>query len=343
MLDVASACANERKRGQHRDTIRCMSDAVQQRSPNRTASLLVCAALVLAVGVAWLMNGPAPESVDAGLPKDPPPLALPSSLADDSDVAKAAVRLATGDLEGANTGFVTAVAEAPDDVVAQTGLILSRWRSTGPRSVERDLAQLTKEYPDEAFPALHLGLTRVLINEDTTARQALGDARRLGWEQSDETGLRLARLADDMLHPTAFRGYLPVLVRAQEVRSPADRTLVTQLLDAIERDDRPAAAEIGAKLTASSDPMAQAAGIVGEFSKDETAATADRLQELASGPGVPPPARTRATLMAGMATMWSGDGKSAGCKLIAVAAAPSADASGRRFAQPIERELCAAS
>lgn len=320
-----------------------MSDVAASRTALRRERLplaVVLVVVVAAAGLAWWMTGPAPAPVDEGLPSDPPPLALPNEVPERSPVAAAAARLATGDLDAARRGFVAAVAEAPDDVVAQTGLILSRWRSTGPRSVERDLEQLVNEYPEDAFPVLHLGLVRLMLQQDATARGSLRAARSMGWAAGDETGLRLARLADDLLHPGAFRGYLPVLVQRAEVGA-AQRTELGALLAAVTRDDRPRALRAAEELERSADPFARIAAIGGRFTKDDPAETARLLDDVATDRNVPKAARHRATLLAGMAGLWGGGDRDAGCARIARAAAAGSDDATRRYARPIAAELCA--
>lgn len=313
--------------------------ADESRSNPRVLAWLLGLGVVIAVAVAWWMSGSAPKGVNEGLPKEPPPLALPSGISPRSELAQAAARLATGRLEDASKRFTALVADDQDDVVAQTGLILTRWQRTGPRSVERDLNQLAKEYPDAAFPLAHLGFVQVMLGDGTTARASLRGARELGWAAATPTDLRLARLADDMLHQDGFQGYLPVLVHADEVPKRDQRAL-TALLGAVERDDRTAATVQSAKLRASGDPMSRLAAIVGAFSKDDTDATASDLRAMAEAPSVPATVRNRARLSAGLADMWGGGSREDGCLLIRSAATRTSDVATRRAAVPIASELC---
>jgi hypothetical protein len=303
------------------------------------APLVLMVLVVAAVGVAWWMTGPSPKGVNDGLPKQPPPLALPSDTPARSDLGQAAARLATGQLTSASKRFTTLVARDPNDVVAQTGLILSRWQSTGPRSVERDLNQLTKEYPEDAFPAAHLGFVQMMLGEERQARATLRAARGAAWQAGSTTDLRLARLADDMLHQAAFRGYLPVLVHADEVR-PADQRDLTALLRAVERDDRIAAARLSRTLRASPDAMSRVAGVAGAFTKDDSDVTASDLRRMATASSGDATVRNRARLLAGLADMWGGGSRASGCRLIRSAATRTSDIATRRAALPIASELC---
>ena len=116
----------------------------------RSRLLRVVLAVVIAVALvvlAAVLVGPQPKSADAGFPDRPPPLALPSDEPKDSLLARAAAQLAEGKLPAARLAFTDVVAGDQDGVAGQVGLVLSRWRSTGPESVERDLRQLTLEYP----------------------------------------------------------------------------------------------------------------------------------------------------------------------------------------------------
>lgn len=342
-LDRFDACAMERKcRHLMRDprgTMHPMTRAAtESRSVSRPA-LALGAALLVAVGIAWWMTGAPPESVDSGLPTDPPPMALPEDLDTKSGVAIAAGRLATGRLEDARTRFIDEVAERPDDVVAQTGLILSRWRSTGPRSVERDLAQLAREYPEDAFVAVHLGLVQTMLEDGRVARTTLTAARDLARRDDSPTGLRLARLADDVMHPGAFRGYLPVLVRSSEVAT-ADRGAMAKLLAAVERDDR---AEVGARAKAlrrSSDPMSKVAGIAGAFTKEDPIATARALETAATAAGATKESAARARFLAGLARAWSGRDRELACEAIEAATGSQVPAGTRLLAAPVAKELC---
>lgn len=343
LLDHFDACAMKRNScvaaRVGRGTMPAMTNPAPstRRMPHPAALLAV--AVVVAVGVAWWMTGAPPETVDSGLPSDPPPMALPAELDADSTVAVAAGRLAAGRLEDARERFIDEVAERPDDVVAQTGLILSRWRSTGPRSVERDLAQLAREYPEDAFVALHLGLVQTMLKDGDTAQVTLAGARDMARRDDTPTGLRFARLADDVMHSGSFRGYLPVLVRAIEV-APAHRATVTRLLAAVERDDRVEVARLARELDDSRDPMARVAGAAGGFTKDDPLATASRLEALADERGATEQSTARATLLAGLARAWSGRDRDGACELIEASTSAGADVATKRLAAPIAAELC---
>lgn len=300
------------------------------------ASLTTVAALV---GVAWWMTGPAPKPADAGVQGTPPPLVLPSGTAKDSGLARAAASLATGDLVAARQRFVDVVASSPDDVAAQAGLILSGWTSVGPRAVERDLAQLVREYPESSVAVVHLGLVQGALRDTRPARASLRSGVELGRAEGDATGLRLARLADDLLHPRAFSGYVPVLVEESEV-GVADRRTVHRLLAAVARDDRVAAARLGTALARSGVGLVQVAGAAAQFDKDDPAATAARLDAVVARRGGDRTVADRARLEAALATLWDGGDRSAGCARLRTVTAPSADAATRRIAAPIARELC---
>ncbi len=307
----------------------------RSRPAVRLGASVFAAALLVLVAVA--MVGPSPKPADAGFPKQPPPLALPSDTPDDSPLAKAAVQLASGDLDGARSEFTNVVAEDQDGVAGQVGLVLSRWRSTGPVSVERDLRQLVREYPDSALAALHLGLVQSLLEDPRASRQSLRDAVRLGHAAADPTSLRMARLANDLLHPDAFKGDLPVLVAPNEVPA-GDRAQVRALLGAVQRGD---ALEVRTR----SEALAGSRGLTGVavvaagFDKDDPDAVVDRLDAIARG-REPAAVRDRARLMATLAELWGGGERAAGCTALQTSTRTSVDAGTRRLAVPIESELC---
>lgn len=303
----------------------------------RIVAVLVLAGLVIALAT-WQV-GPRPKAADSGFPKEPPPLVLPTGTAKDSSLGRAAALLATGNLGGARAGFTDVVADEPDGVAGQVGLVLARWRSTGPQSVERDLAQLTREYPDSALASLHLGLVQTLLGEQRAARATLRDALQLGRDAGDPTSLRMARLADDLLHPTAFKGAFPVLVQATEVRA-ADQPSLRRLLAAVTADDAAAAAGEAAKLARSSDAMSRVAAIAAQFDKDDAAATTARLDAIATTAKAPGPARDRARFLSALAGLWGGGDRAQGCAVLRASTSPATDAGTRRLAVAIAGELC---
>lgn len=338
-----------RTRVQHaRDTIGRMHDAAPPlpdaddppAGARRNVLRLVVPVLAAAVlvGVAAIMVGPAPRDADSGFPKQPPPLALPSDTADDSALARAAADLANGDLDDARRGFTDVVADDQDGVAGQVGLVLSRWRATGPVSVERDLRQLVREYPESALVVLHLGLVQALLDDPRASRQSLREAVELGREAADPTSLRMARLANDLLHPDAFSGDLPVLVAPAEVEADV-RVPVRRLLDAVQAGDVEQAAEVVNEL-GEVDGLARVAVAASRFDKDEPADTVVRLTEVALDPAEPKPVRDRARLMATLADLWGGGDRDEACGELATSAGPRTDAATRRLAQPIETELC---
>lgn len=301
--------------------------------------LAALAAAGVLVAVAVLMVGPAPRPADEGLPKAPPPLALPTGVADDSALARAATQLAAGELDEARAGFTDIVAEDRDGVAGQVGLVLSRWRTTGPRSVERDLSQLAREYPEDSFVALHLGLVRSVLGDDRAAREALRDARELGHDAADPTSLRMARVADDLLHPEAFRGPMPVLVAPAEV-AEADRATLRLLLDAVAAGDRRGVAERAPKLASSDDAMSRVAAVTAGFDKTDPDATVDRLEAIAADAEVPAAARDRARMLAALGHAWGGGDRDEACTSLRRSTAAASDPGTRRLAAPISAELC---
>lgn len=329
------------------DTIGRMDDAAPTSSPaqrpaqgRRHAAVRVGAPVLVAavlVAVAVFMVGPRPERADAGFPKQPPPLALPSDTPEDSTLAKAAVQLAAGQLDDARLGFTDVVAEDQDGVAGQVGLVLSRWRSTGPVSVERDLRQLVREYPDSALAVLHLGLVQSLLDDPRGSRQSLREAVRLGQAAADPTSLRMARLANDLLHPDAFAGDLPVLVAPDEV--PArDREQVRLLLTAVQHGDARRVRSIATKL-AGATGLVRVAVVAASFDKDDPQVVVDRLDAIATGQE-PAPVRDRARLMATLAELWGGGARAAGCTKLATSTRDGIDQATTRLARPIETELC---
>lgn len=295
------------------------------------------AAVGLLVLVAVAMVGPSPKPADAGFPKQPPPLAVPSGTPDDAPLAKAAAQLAAGELDAARSGFTDVVAEDQDGVAGQVGLVLSRWRSTGPVSVERDLRQLVREYPDSALAVLHLALVQAVLDDPRASRESLRETVRLGHAAADPTSLRMARLANDLLHPAAFQGNLPVLVAPNEVPA-AVRTQLRAMLEALQNGD---ALEVRAR----SEALAGSRGLTGVavvaagFDKDDPDAVVDRLEAIASS-REPAAVRDRARLMATLAEMWGGGERGVACTALATSTRTSVDASTRRLAIPIETELC---
>lgn len=311
---------------------------VRSRFPLVALAAIVAVALV---ALAVVMTGPRPRPADDGLPTSPPPLAVPSDVSETSALAKAAALLAAGQLEAANDAFVDIVAQDQDGVPGQVGLVLSRWSATGPVSVERDLRQLAAEYPDDAFVALHLGLVQGLLGEQRAARVTLADARRLGRAAADPTSLRMAILADDVLHPKAFRGPMPVLVRPAEVRA-ADRPLLTKLLAAVNAGDRTSADALRARLRRSGDPLVGVAVAAAAFDKASPEETVDALDALAGDTPQVPEVRDRAGFLASLARLWGGADRTDGCVALERSTRPGVDAATRRLATPIHKELCAA-
>lgn len=301
-------------------------------------ALLVLAAAI--VGLAAWQVGPRPKPADAGLPKQPPPLALPSDIPETSPLARAAAQLATGNLELARAGFVDVVADDQDGEAGQVGLVLSRWRATGPVSVERDLRQLAREYPESALVALHLGLVQLVLGEQRAARESLRGALELGRDAADPTSLRMARLADDLLHPQAFQGTLPVLVQPAEVPT-ARRAAVAGLLEAAAAGDRRRAARLAAGLDRTGPAMARVAAAAAAFDKGEPQPAVDRLSRLAGNRTIGPEVRDRARLMATLAELWGGGDRAVACDRLARSASPATHAGTRRLAGPIHAELCA--
>lgn len=298
-------------------------------------ALLVAAALV---AVAWWMTGPAPTPVDAGLPKSPPPMTVPVGAGDDAPIAAAIQRLDDDDFAAATSAFTTLVAATPEDPVAQTGLILSGWRSDGPIAVERDLAQLADEQPESAYVALHLGLVRILIGENDDAEASFAAAVAAGRAAGDPTSLRTARLADDLLHPDGFRSYVPVLIQAADLPS-ADRPALGRLLTDIAREDRRGAATEAKRLAASTSPMARIAALVGQYEKGKEAALQVQLEPYVAATQ-PAPVRSRALLHQALAQLWSGSDRDRGCALLDRAMGPTADDGSKRLAASISQRLC---
>jgi hypothetical protein len=325
---------------------RVMQDALEpppaapsgiSRSPiARLAGLLLLAGLL--VGIATWQVGPKPTPADAGLPASPPPLVLPSDEPDSSPLARAAAQLATGKLDDARRGFTGVVADDREGEPGQVGLVLSRWRSTGPISVERDLQQLAREYPESAYVALHLATVQLLLDDPRAARETLRTAHELGVAAADPTSLRMARLAEDLLHPDTFRGTMPVLVQVGEV-APEHRAATRQLLAAVASGDRKAITRIAGRLERSGDAFARVAATAARFDKGEPDATIEALERIARG-DVPAAARDRASFLATLATLWSGGTRAPACERLA-SLARTADVDTRRLAAPIHRELCA--
>ncbi|MBC7462024.1 MAG: hypothetical protein H7287_11730 [Thermoleophilia bacterium] len=318
-----------------------MTTTEQQAAGNGGTAWRLLGAVVVAaalVAVAWWMTGSAPSPVDTGLPKSPPPMSLPVGTATNTPVAAAIQQLDDGKFVAATSAFTTLVANAPADPVAQTGLILSGWRSDGPIAVERDLAQLADEQPESAYVALHLGLVRILIGENDDAELSFRAAVQAGRAAGDPTSLRMARLGDDLLHPDGFRSYVPVLVQAGDVPA-ADRPALGRLLTDIERDDRGGAAKESQLLAKSASPMSRIAALVGLYEKGKEAELQAQLAPYA-GASQPPAVRSRAQLHQGLAQLWSGSDRDRGCRLLAQAMGPTADDSSRQLATSISKRLC---
>lgn len=322
------------------DALASPQDSESDRAPGRLVrAVAVLVGACALVGVAALMVGPAPKPADEGFPDAPPPLALPGEVAEGSELARAAARLAAGELDAARAGFTDVVAEDRDSEAGQVGLVLSRWRTTGPISVERDLGQLAREYPDSAFVALHLALVQGLLGEPRASRSSLREAVALGRDAADETSLRMARIADDLLHPDAFRGDMPVLVAPAEVRAQ-DRATHREMVAAVGRGDRNAATARAAKLSRSTDALSRVAAIVAGFDKGEPQPTIERLDAIAAAPGTDPAARDRARMLAALADAWSGGDRASACARLRESAGAGVDAGTRRLAGPIAAELC---
>lgn len=312
--------------------------AVQAPATMRRLLLVVVAAAAI-IGAAWWMTGPSPKSADTGLPEAPPPLALPSEVEEDAPVSRAAALLATGKLTAARTAFIDIVAETPNDVPAQIGLILSGWKGAGPRSVERDMSQLASEYPDDAQVALHLGLVRSLLGENRAARESYRNAIEFGQAAATPTSLRMSSLADDLLHPGGFQGYPPLLIQPREA-APAARPGLAKLVLATRGNDRLAAREASTALADTTDAMSRVAAAVAIYDKDDPTASASRLQALADNTALAPAARDRARLQLALATLWAGTERERGCDMLVELAGASIDPGTARLAAPIGRELC---
>lgn len=311
----------------------------------RHPMLRLAVPVVVAIGlvaVAWAMTGSRPLPADAGFPDDPPPLALPSDTPDTSTLAKAATALASGQLDTARAGFTDVVAQNRDDEAGQVGLILSRWRTTGPISVERDLRQLAKEYPESALVALHLGMVQALLEEPREANQSLQGAVELGRAAADPTSLRMAQIAEDLLNSDAFRGSMPVLVAPAEVPA-ADRATLRTLLAAVGAGDRTKATSIAKGIGRDDDAMLQIAAAAAAFDKSAPQPTLDRLATIARSSSTPAAAADRARMLGALARAWSGGSRSQSCVELRRAASDVADPATSRLAGPIAKELCATS
>jgi hypothetical protein len=325
-----------------RDTMPVMTTLEQHSSETRTQKLRVLGAVVAAaalIGVSWLITGPAPTPVDSGLPKSPPPMTVPAGTPGNSELAAGIADLAANRFSAATKTFTSLVAASPDDDIAQTGLILSGWRSDGPDSVEHDLTQLADEHPDDAYVALHLGLVRVLVGSNSAAEASFAAAVKAGRAAGDPTSLRMARLGDDLLHPDGFRSYVPVLVQGIDVPA-ADRAALGRLLLDIQNDDRVAAAKESKLLSASTSGMSRIASIVGLYEKGGEAQTASKLALIAADTAQPAAVRSRAILHEGLAQLWSGADRDAGCGLLAAAAGATADAATRSLSVALRAKLC---
>ncbi|MCW2949797.1 MAG: hypothetical protein JWN41_810 [Thermoleophilia bacterium] len=312
------------------------SDTTRPRAWRFAAVFAITAA---SIGLAWWITGPAPVAADAGLSATPPPMTVPVGVATDQPLARAIRALTAKRFKTAEAAFTTLVAESPDDAVAQTGLILSGWRSHGPSAVEHDLAQLAREQPDSAHVALQLGLVRVVTGDTAGAEASFHRAVLAGRAAADSTSLRMARLADDLLHPQGFRSYVPVLVQPVDV-PVAERATLRRLLVDIQREDRTAAAREARRLATSRSGMARLASIVGRYEKGDENKIAGELDALSRSSAQPAAARSRALLHEGLVRLWSGADRDAGCDVIGRAASPTSDSNTRTLASSIFAELC---
>jgi len=283
------------------------------------------------------MTGPAPRPADAGAADRPPPLLVTEET--DPEVRRAATALATGSLVDARTRFTRIVAEHPDQVDAQVGLVLSGWTALGPSAVERDLAQLVREYPDHPLPSFELGLVQAARGDARASRPAIGSALDLGRGAGDAEGLAIARLADDLLHEDQFRGYPPVLVAEGDVPA-GDRIAIRRLRASLAIDDRGAAAEQAALLAGSASPVSRIAGIVAAYDKSAAEASATRATDLAGALPRSTAAEERdaVQLHAGLLLAWSGETER-GCRLVQAVADGVTPSRWRRLASPISAQL----
>lgn len=295
--------------------------------------------LTICAVAAWWMVGPAPKPADEGFPKSPPPLALPDDVPERSLLGRSAALLAVDDLDGARKGFTTVVAEDRSSEAGQVGLVLSRWRSTGAISVERDLRQLAREYPDSAFVALHLGMVQSLIGDARAARSTLRAAISLGYEAADPTSWRMGLLASDLLNPQAFRGLFPVLVSTNEVPA-SDRDSFNRMLRAMERGDRRSAATIAEKLMRSDDYLLRVAAASVLFDKNDPSDAVNALDKVAADARAGKTARDRARMLAALARAWAGSGRESACPVLKISAMPATEKETRRLASKISAELC---
>jgi len=276
----------------------------------RLVGLAALGAVVGLLTLAWWMTGPAPKPVGEGATKTAPPLVLEPAASADKPLAAAARSLAEGEHRSAERQFTSLVAERPDEPLPQTGLILSRWRTLGPRSVVRDLEQLAREYPESAGVQLHLGLAR-LLGQAPEAEAAFAAARKQGWETGE---LTTARRADDLLHPRMAPGYPPLLVRADDLGTPQARRVLAQLVLALGADDRPAARRIAVSSESlrAQEPLLAVAAAVASYDKDRPSVSVQALEAAARQSG----ARGAADLHRGLALLWAGD-RTRGVRLLA--------------------------
>src|SRR5690606_29238035 len=134
----------------------------------------------------------------------------------------------------------------------------------------------------------------------------------------------MARLANDLLHPDAFRGEMPVLVSPSEV-PPADRVRLKRMIDAIGAGDRRRAGALAATLARSSTALVRVAAAAGGFDKGEPDEAIAALEAIAADPDADAAARDRARMLAALASAWSGGDRDVACRALRVSAKPPTD------------------
>lgn len=320
-------------------------DPGQLRSSRRQrwlfAGIGVLAAAFLVALALW-MTGPAPKPVGGEAEGDPPPLVLRQVPPASPDLRRAAAALGDGRLALAERRFTDVVAQRPDDVQAQLGLVLSRWRDLGPSAVERDLEQLRREYPGDPSVTMHLALARTLGGDAAAGQTLLATARREALE-AEPPALDLARRADDLGHPELAPGYPPLLVPASSLKAREARRLLDRIVGAVARDDRELAAEAAARSRAWEGDAADArllgvAAAVAEWDKDAPRRGVRALERVAAAAPRPSDARAAAELHRGLLLLWAAD-RRAGMRAIEDLASETGRTTWHRQARVLERRL----
>ena len=249
------------------------------------------------------MTGPAPRPAPAAQFPDPPPYVVRDDVARSSLERRAAAALTRGDVGTAAVLFDRQATDDPGNVRPAVGLVLARWKRDGATRSIAALDRIGTENPREPWVTLERGLARVVVSAPD-ATTVLKSALRAARNRSGQ--FDVARIADDVLHPTVAPGYPPMLVRAVDSSRPAEHQLIVSMDVAVLAGDRLRASQLAEQArTSQSQPTTAllVAREVAAFTKDRPLQTLAALANIRdSAPAGPD--RAMASLHHAMVEIW---------------------------------------